>query len=87
MRIYGATSVDPLLSGYCERALADEAFQSEGMMPDGSFIISFLADERAWAAVIGVEKTARQDDAMLISAVYPVGSEGLAALVADLKTG
>jgi hypothetical protein len=83
MKVYSATSVDPRLSEHCERALEDEAFHSEGTMPDGSIIISFEAEERAWVALIGVEKG--QGDALMIAAVYPVGSEGLAALIADLK--
>jgi hypothetical protein len=86
MKIYGATSVDPRLSELCERALAAEDFHAEGTLPGGSVIISFEAEERIWAALIAVEKSEGEDDAMLIAAVYPVGSEGLEALVADLKT-
>ncbi len=85
MKIYSSTAVDPRLSEICERALINEDFATHAMAPDT--IISFTSEDILYVAVLRVENIEGEGDALLISAVHPVGSEGLNAVIADLLAG
>ena len=86
MKIYASTSLDPRLSELCERALLNDDFSTHAMVPGGDQIISFLSDGMIFVAVLQVEIIEGEGNALLISAVHPVGSEGLDAVIADLQS-
>lgn len=86
MKIYASTSLDPRLSELCERALMNDDFSTHEMVPGGDQIISFESDSVTYVAVLQIERTEGEGDALLISAVHPVGSEGLDAVIADLRS-
>ena len=86
MKIYASTSLDPQLSTLCERALINEEFTTHAMAANGG-IISFASEGVTYVGVLRIENIDGEGNALVISAVHPVGSEGLDAVVADLQTG
>ena len=85
MSIYSSSSVKLSLSELCTKALERNAFHPHGNMQDGSNIISFAVDGLAYVGLIDVQHTEGIGDALIVSAVYPVGPEGLTKMIASLK--
>lgn len=84
IRIHTLPSADPCLAKLCEHALAEDAFQPCWIMPNEDYIISFLADASTYIGVIRMQKGEGLEDALLISAVYHVGSDDVTRLVKSL---
>lgn len=84
IRIHSSISIDTHLAKLCECALESDAFQPCWIMPNGDYIISFTVDASAYIGVIRAQESEGLEDALLISAVYPIGSDDVTKLVKTL---
>lgn len=86
IRVHSSTSIDAHLVKLCERALENDAFQPCWIMPNGDYIISFIANASAYVGVIRAQEDKGLEDALLIIAVYRAGSHEMTSLIKTLKS-
>ena len=83
--IYSSSSVDRRLSDLCERALAAHQFSTHGVIGNNKHLISFLHDGLSYVSIVEVQNNAVFGAALIVNAVYGVGSEGLAAKLSSIR--
>lgn len=85
IRIHISPWVIGNLACLCANALAEDSFQPCWIMPNGEYVVSFLSGEETYVGIIRAQKNEDTDDALMITAVYRVGSERWAAFISMLK--